>query len=163
MGDSALYDEDILRWSERQAEIVRGLARVRGIPNDLDIANVAEEIESVGRSELAAVESFIELILAHLVKLSLEPDAQAARKWRSEIIAFHGNMRRRYADSMRGRIAFDEIWRQVRAQAIVAAEDGAAVAALLPERSPVDLDELLAERLDTAHARFVDLGKARSR
>ena len=53
---STLYDDDILLWSEQQAAAIRRLGRsAREIPNELDIENVAEEIESVGRSELAAV------------------------------------------------------------------------------------------------------------
>ena len=46
MSQTALYDEDILLWSERQAEIVRRLGRTRrDLPNEFDIENVAEEIE----------------------------------------------------------------------------------------------------------------------
>ncbi len=64
MAGSTLYDEDILRWSEQQAEIIRRLGSARrDLPDDLDIENVAEEIESVGRSELAAVKSHLRLIL----------------------------------------------------------------------------------------------------
>jgi hypothetical protein len=60
MSDQSLYDEDILLWSERQADVIRRLGRAGSIvPNDLDIENVAEEIESVGRSELAAVRSLL--------------------------------------------------------------------------------------------------------
>jgi hypothetical protein len=102
MSDQSLYEEDILLWSEQQAEIIRGLGRARrDVPNGLDIENVAEEIESVGRSELAAVESYIELIFLHLVKLAVEQDADSARHRRSEIAGFHSNMKRRYAPSMR--------------------------------------------------------------
>jgi hypothetical protein len=58
MSDQSLYGEDILLWSEQQAAAIRRLGRTGcGISNDLDIENVAEEIESVGRSELAAVKS----------------------------------------------------------------------------------------------------------
>ena len=70
MTESTLYDEDILLWSERQAELIRNLGQRRpDLPNELDIENVAEEIESVGRSELAAVESLIENILLRVMKL----------------------------------------------------------------------------------------------
>ena len=41
----------------------------------LDVENVAEEIESVGRSELAAVESQLHNTLVHLMKLVAEPEA----------------------------------------------------------------------------------------
>jgi hypothetical protein len=52
MSRTGLYDEDILLWSEQQADVIRRLARTRrDLPNELDVENVAEEIESVGRSE----------------------------------------------------------------------------------------------------------------
>jgi hypothetical protein len=154
MGDMAAYDEDILRWSEQQAGIVRRLVRMRGLPNELDIENVAEEIESVGRSELAAVESYVERILAHLIKLGSEPNADAARKWRSEIVAFHGNLQRRYAPSMRSRVRLQEIWRQVREQAIVGSECSHQTAAALPQICPLEFDDFLGDRPDALHERF---------
>jgi hypothetical protein len=59
MADSSLYDEDILIWSEQQAAALRSLANRRDLPNELDLANVIEEIEDVGRSEFHTVESLI--------------------------------------------------------------------------------------------------------
>src|SRR5215470_15760572 len=44
---SDLYEDDILLWSEQQAELLR-----RRAANDLDWANLAEEIEDVGKSQL---------------------------------------------------------------------------------------------------------------
>jgi len=150
MSGSTLYDEDILRWSEQQAEIIRRLGSARrDLPKDLDIENVAEEIESVGRSELAAVESFLELILVHLIKLATEPDAAAARHWRAEIFGFHGGMWRRYSPSMKQRIDLDLLWRRACEQMLLASEgpQHAAIAGL-PEASPFMLDAFLGERLD---------------
>jgi hypothetical protein len=88
MSDSTLYDDDILLWSEQQAAAIRRLGRTGPAPNDLDVENVAEEIESVGRSELAAVKRYLRLILLHLVKLAPEGDATSAAHWRGEIAAF---------------------------------------------------------------------------
>jgi hypothetical protein len=63
-----LYEEDVPLWSEQQAAALRNLARTRrDLPDELDVKNVAEEVESVGRSELAAVVCHIQLILAHRV------------------------------------------------------------------------------------------------
>ena len=149
MGHPALYDEDILLWSEQQAHVIRRLAGARrDLPNELDVENVAEEIESVGRSELAAVESFMELILAHLIKLSAAPESTMDRHWRSELISFHGNMRRRYAESMRQRIAIADIWRQVREQAIAASAEPFETGQRMPVTCPFTLDDLLSERID---------------
>jgi hypothetical protein len=149
VSNPGLYDDDILLWSEQQADVIRRLGRSRrDLPNELDIENVAEEIESVGRSELAAVESFIELILSHVIRLAMEPEAEAARHWRAEIVAFHGNMKRRFAESMRQRIAFAELWRLAREQAIVASAQPEALSARLPESCPFRLDEILVERIE---------------
>ncbi len=57
MGDSSLYDEDILIWSDQQAAALRSLAARRDLPNELDLANVIEEIEDVGRREINAATS----------------------------------------------------------------------------------------------------------
>ena len=97
MSSSTLYDDDILLWSEQQAAVIRELGRTRRVPNDLDIENVAEEIESVGRWNSAAVKSYIRLILGHPIKLSAQSDDESARHWRGEIVVFHSDMIGRYA------------------------------------------------------------------
>jgi hypothetical protein len=150
MSDSTLYDDDILLWSEQQASAIRKLARGRDVPNELDIENVAEEIESVGRSELAAVKSYIRLIFVHLIKLHLEADSDSARHWLSEIAGFHSDMMARYAPSMRQRIDIDDIWRSGRDQSMLAC-DGVQQQSIagLSQRSPFALNELLAERIDS--------------
>jgi hypothetical protein len=149
---SSLYDDDILLWSEQQAAAIRRLGRnAREIPNELDIENVAEEIESVGRSELAAVESYLELIFVYLIRLLVEPDSTSVRPWRSEIAAFHANARRRYSPSMRQRMDVNALWRSAREQSLLAYEGAQheRIAALSTE-SPFGLNELLAEKIDVA-------------
>lgn len=49
-----------------------------------------------------------------------------------------------------GRIDIDKIWKLARRISILAADDPKDVAADLPERCPLKLDELLAEDLDGA-------------
>ena len=88
MADSSLYDEDFLIWSEQQAAALRYLANRRDLPNELDLANVIEEIEDVGRSEFHR-ESLVENILTHLVLLAADPDAPATRGWIAEITAWN--------------------------------------------------------------------------
>jgi hypothetical protein len=149
MSDSTLYDDDILLWSEQQASAIRRLARGRDVPNELDLENVAEEIESVGRSELAAVESYIRLIFVHFIKLVAEVNSHSAGHWRGEISAFQFQMKRRYAPSMRQRIDFDDIWRSAREQLLLAYDGEQHQCVVdLSSRSPFELDELLAERID---------------
>lgn len=152
MTGSVLYDDDILLWSEEQAELIRKFGRTRrDLPNEFDVENVAEEIESVGRSELATVESYIELVMVHLIKLFVEPDSAVARHWRSEIAGFHSNLRRRYAPSMRQRIDMDALWRSAREQMMLSYPDAEAqFVAGLPDKCPIAPDDLLGERIDVS-------------
>jgi hypothetical protein len=50
---AARYEDDVYTWSQQQAEALRHAARSRAnLPEPVDFANVAEEIESLGASEL---------------------------------------------------------------------------------------------------------------
>ncbi len=150
MSGSTLYDDDILLWSEQQAAAIRELGRTRrDLSNELDVENVAEEIESVGRSELAATKSYLRLIFLHLMKLVAESDSPAASHWRGEIIGFHSEMMTRYAPSMRQRIDLDDLWRSAREQLLLAYEGPQQrLIADLASRCPFELDDLIGERID---------------
>jgi hypothetical protein len=110
MVEASLYDTDVLAWSEQQAAALRDLLARRDLPNQLDLANVIEEIEGVGRSELHAAESLIENILVHLIMLAADPEAPAVRGWNAEITAWTATLRRRITPSMHTRIDLDSIW-----------------------------------------------------
>jgi hypothetical protein len=149
MAHSALYDEDVVSWSEQQAEIIRRLRRsVRNLPNELDIENVAEEIESVGRSELSAVESFLRLLLLHLIKIASGPNSPAALYWREEARNFQAEAITRYQPSMAQRLDLQKAWGLARRQAIAALIDQNAAVPNLPEDCPFAIEELLRKSLD---------------
>lgn len=65
----SLYERDFHEWTRRQA---RAIAERRVA--DVDWANVAEEVESVGRSERRALKSYLVTILAHLAKWEHQPE-----------------------------------------------------------------------------------------
>ena len=75
---SELYDADLLAWSERQAALLRRVAAgERVADNDMDWPNIIEEIESVGQSQVDAVESLITRgFPAHAEGASLAPAPQ---------------------------------------------------------------------------------------
>lgn len=79
-----LYHHDFLAWTERQAEALRQAA---GGGSDLpvDWQNLAEEIESVGRSERREVRSLVRTIISHLLKLSQSPSVENRAGWEAEI------------------------------------------------------------------------------
>ena len=98
-----LYERDILVWSQHQADLLRRLGRGERV-NDVDWAHVAEEIEDLGLSELHSVESYLILIIVHLLKIQASPDNNAVDHWYEEIAAFQGNAQRRFTPSMRQRL-----------------------------------------------------------
>ena len=71
---SDLYETDVLRWSEQQGRPAAPVQR-RGerVNAQIDWENVAEEIESVGRSERRACESQLLQALLHDLKAAAWP------------------------------------------------------------------------------------------
>jgi Domain of unknown function DUF29 len=70
------YGDDILLWSERQAELLRRMAAGERVNDQVDWENVAEEIESVGRTEPRACESHLVQALLHDLKAEAWPLAR---------------------------------------------------------------------------------------
>ena len=79
---STLYDEDFVRWTQEQAAALR---RAKGSNLALDWENLAEEIESLGKSDRRELRSQITRILRHLVKLEASPAAVPRAGWRATI------------------------------------------------------------------------------
>jgi hypothetical protein len=147
-----LYERDILSWSEHQADLLRRLARGERV-NDVDWTHVVEEIEDVGLSELHAVESYLDLILVHLLKVHGWPNSLSIRHWRTEIASFQKNAVRRFSPSMRQRIDLAKLYSDALEQLEGVDYDDIAPRAL-PVAFPFTLDELLTERRATLEERM---------
>jgi hypothetical protein len=101
---SDLYDEDILLWSERQSELLRRLAAGESVNERPDWANIIEEVESVGREQLHAVESLLFQALLQMLKAVGWPDARDVESWLADSRGFRVQARRRFVSSMRQKI-----------------------------------------------------------
>ena len=141
-----LYDRDVLAWSEYQADLLRRMARGERA-NELDWAHVIEEIEDVGLSELHAVESYLEPVLVHLLKIRTWPDDDAANHWRAELVSFQSNALRRYAASMRQRIDIASAYRSAARQVTLLNKGGRPAG--WPAECPFTLDQLLTDRSES--------------
>jgi hypothetical protein len=75
----ASYEEDFALWSAEQAALLRA-----GKLDRLDIENVAEEVESLGKGQKHEIQSRLTVILTHLLKWQFQPDA-SSRSWISSI------------------------------------------------------------------------------
>src|SRR3954451_337525 len=80
----SLYDQDLMLWSEEQARMLRAAADA-GWNAPIDWVNVAEEIESLGKSERRALASHIANVIEHLLKLQASPATEPTRGWRETI------------------------------------------------------------------------------
>ena len=81
-----LYDEDIIRWSERQAALLRRRAAGELVNEaELDWPNIAEEIEGVSRAEQDQLTDRLAILLAHMLKWRFQPDRRG-NSWRLTIL-----------------------------------------------------------------------------
>lgn len=78
------YDGDLALWAEDQARALRDAARAR-INVPVDWENVAEEIESLGKSQGRELASWVRTVLVHLMKLEASPAAEPRAGWRATI------------------------------------------------------------------------------
>ncbi|MBV8615239.1 MAG: DUF29 domain-containing protein [Acetobacteraceae bacterium] len=87
----SLYDSDLVAWSVEQAIAIRE-AGERRVNAPIDWENVAEEIESLGKSERLALRSRIGTVIEHLLKLQVSPATEPERLWRETIRRARGEI-----------------------------------------------------------------------
>lgn len=71
-----LYDEDFYVWSEVQAELLRERHF-----EALDLDNLVEEVEALGRAEKSKVLTNASVIIEHLLKLQHSPATEPRSGW----------------------------------------------------------------------------------
>jgi hypothetical protein len=148
-----LYNRDFVAWSRLQADRLRRLAAGERV-NDLDWANLIEEVEDLGRSETRAVESLLLQALIHAIKCAAWPQERAVRHWKAEIIGFLLQARRRYAPSMARALDLASLYADALRIAMAADVEGEPLP--VAEAPSLDLDALLDEKAspDTLIARL---------
>ena len=62
------YDQDVAAWAAEQARLIRA-----GRFDQLDIEQIADEVEDVGRSERRELASRMTVLLAHCLKWRFQP------------------------------------------------------------------------------------------
>jgi hypothetical protein len=84
MVDSGDYQHDFVLWTRSQAEILRAAAR-SGANLPVDWENVAEEIDSLGRSDRREIASRIGTIIEYLLKLQSSRATAPRSGWETTI------------------------------------------------------------------------------
>jgi len=80
MSDAAGYEVDFYAWANEQAALLRA-----GRLGTADIDNIAEELESMGRSQKNELISRLTVLLTHLLKWQFQP-TRKSRSWTSTVI-----------------------------------------------------------------------------
>lgn len=71
------YQQDFYGWTQEQARLLR-----EGRSAELDVANVVEEIETLGRSEKRELASRLRVLMLHLLKWQHQPTRRGSI-WRN--------------------------------------------------------------------------------
>jgi len=88
-----LYDRDFYAWANEQAGLLRA-----GKLSEADIENIAEEIESMGKSEKRELLSRLTILLLHLLKWQYQP-LRRVPSWRLSIATTRDRLADHLADN----------------------------------------------------------------
>jgi len=86
--NTELYDHDFYAWTQEQAALLR-----KGAVHALDLTNLAEEIESLGKSQHRELGSRLDVLMLHLLKWGYQP-LERSGSWRSTIRTQRRELRR---------------------------------------------------------------------
>ena len=95
---ATLYETDFYQWSLSQSAILRRLAAERA-NSELDLENLAEEVESMAGSDRRELVSRLEIVLIHLLKLAycFYPDPR--QTWKDSVQAQRSSLDRLFDQS----------------------------------------------------------------
>jgi len=79
MQTTILYDQDFHAWTQRQVELLQAQQW-----EQVDIQNLIEEIESLGRQERQELRNRLGVLLGHLLKWRYQPEARS-KSWAATI------------------------------------------------------------------------------
>ncbi len=134
---TTLYEQDFCLWIETTANLLK-----EGQFSQLDIENLVEEIETMGRSEKNALKSNLIVVLLHLLKWRYQPEKRS-RSWKSSIFEHRRRLHEAFksSPSLKPLFAnvFAECYQYGRKQASI--ETGLSLTAL-PKESPFTIDEI---------------------
>ena len=128
--EEALYERDFVIWADTQAVALRRAADA-GSNLPLDWYNIAEEIESLGRSQRRELKSRVANLIQHLLKLEISSASRPRAGWLETVDRERREIELLLDDSpsLRGEVAAiaSAVWpRSVRSVRHVLAERGEA-------------------------------------
>lgn len=136
----SLYEQDFYAWANEQAALLRA-----GKLAAADIENIAEEIESLGKSEKRELFSRLAVLLQYLVKWRFQPDRRGA-SWEATIIIQRRELEDHLADNPSLRAKLPEAVARAYGNAIVlAAGETALPRSTFPAECPWSVEQIMAQ------------------
>ena len=137
-----LYDKDFFKWTKAQANVLK-----KGRLDDLDIRNLVEEIESLGRNDKRSLSSQTVVLLTHLLKLKYQPHGQGnSKSWHSSVLNSTREIKKLIKDSpsLKNELIkeFSEAYEDAKQSASV--ETGLDIT-IFPKACPWTIEELFPE------------------
>jgi hypothetical protein len=135
---STLYVEDFYAWSRQQAALLRA-----GEVDRADIEAIAEEIESMGRTERRELISRLTVLLVHLLKWKFQP-ALRGRSWRLSIDGQRLDISDHLADNPSLRAELSAAIAQAYRRALIeASKETGLDMTVFPSLCPFSFDEMM--------------------
>jgi hypothetical protein len=79
MQTTILYDQDFYAWTQCQMELLQARRW-----DELDIANLIEELDSLGKQQRQELRNRLGVLLGHLLKWHYQPEG-LSKSWRATI------------------------------------------------------------------------------
>ena len=139
-GASDLYESDFYAWTQRQAALIRD-----GDIAAVDLPNVLEEIETLGRKEVSELRSRCTVLATHLLKQMFQP-ARAGRSWRTTILNQRIAIARHMKDNPSLKSKANEIFAEAYADArLIASSETGLPEETFPMEPPFDRHQAVAQ------------------
>jgi len=135
---NTLYERDFYAWANEQAALLRA-----GRLDAADIENIAEEIESMGRSEKRELVNRLAVLLLHLLKWHYQPGFRS-RSWTLTIKEQRRRLARHLRDNPSLRSMLDEAITDAYGDALIEAErETGRLEETFPPDSPFTFDQIM--------------------
>jgi len=143
-----LYETDFYGWTQEQAAKLRKLLEERA-NLDLDLENIAEEIDSLGRSDYRQLRSRIEEICIHLLKLHYSLSWEPRRGWKNSVRGQRMRLGKLLEESPSLKRRLDEALAEGYEDALRHFDDEKLISLTMPMHlpglSPFDIEDILAD------------------
>ncbi|PSO56272.1 MAG: DUF29 domain-containing protein [Cyanobacteria bacterium QH_10_48_56] len=140
--NKTLYDQDYYLWLEHTTQLLK-----QGKFSGVDIPNLIDEIEGMGKSQKQALKSNLRVVLMHLLKYQYQPEKRS-NSWKYSIREHRNCLHDQFEDSPSLKRDFNDVFQQCYANA---REEAADETGLSIDTFPIESPFLPEQSLNTEY------------